>query len=353
MEKSGHHHDHHHPEGQDHAHRSGRLGRLKRLALPHSHDAAGAVDTELETSRRGIRALIVSFAGLGITALLQAVVVTLSGSVALLGDALHNLADALTAIPLAIAFTIGRRAATRRFTYGYGRSEDLAGLVVVVLILASSVAAAGLSMVRLVRPQGVDHLPFVAAASVVGFAGNELVAAYRIRVGRDIGSAALVADGLHARTDGLTSLAVLVGAGGVALGFRLADPIVGLLITVAILVVLRQAAREVFARLMDAVPQGLVTQVDAVVRATPGVLDVGDIRVRWIGHSLRAECEVVVDPSLTVVEAHDIAEEAQHALLHNVRRITAALIHADPQPADGRDHHTLSAHHRAPLTTRS
>lgn len=344
---------HAHARGHAHHHSVGLLQRLRDLAAPHSHDAGSAVDNELETSRRGIRALIVSFAGLGITALVQAVVVTLSGSVALLGDTLHNFADALTAVPLAIAFTIGRRAATRRFTYGYGRSEDLAGLVVVLLILASSVVAAGLSIARLLHPQSIDFLPFVAAASVVGFAGNELVARYRIRVGREIGSAALVADGLHARTDGMTSLAVLVGAGGMALGFRLADPIVGLVITVAILIVLRQAAREVFARLMDAVDPALVAHVDATVRATPGVLDVGDIRLRWIGHSLRAECEVVVDPALTIVQAHDIAEEAQHALLHQVHRITAALIHADPQPADGRDHHRLSAHHRAPLTSRS
>jgi cation diffusion facilitator family transporter len=306
------------------------------------------VDSELETSQRGTRALIVSFAGLGITAVIQAVVVGFSGSVGLMGDSLHNFADALTAIPLAIAFTIGRRAATRRFTYGYGRSEDLAGLVVLLLILASSVLAAVVSISRLMHPQSIDHLPLVAAASVVGFLGNELVARYRIRVGREIGSAALVADGLHARTDGLTSLAVLVGAGAVALGFRLADPIVGLVITVAILVVLRQAARQVFARLMDAVDPALVPQVDAVLRATPGVLDVGDIRLRWIGHALRAECEIVVDPRLTIVEAHDVAEAAQHELLHSVRRITAVLVHADPLPAEGDDFHHLSAHHREP-----
>lgn len=334
------HSEHHHD------HPNGPLGRLRAFVAPHSHDAAGAVDTELETSQRGLRTLLVSFAGLGLTALLQGVVVILSGSVALLGDTLHNFADALTAIPLAVAFTLGRRLATRRFTYGYGRSEDLAGLVVVLLMAVSAAAAAVLAIQRLLHPVDIKYLPLVAVASLIGFAGNELVAHYRIRVGREIGSAALVADGLHARTDGLTSLAVLVGAGGVAVGFRLADPIVGLLVTVAILAVLRQAAREVFSRLLDAVDPALVAQVDQVVRATPGVVNVGPVRLRWIGHALRAELEITVEPQLSVVEAHRVAEEAEHHLLHEVRRLTAALIHPDPEPAGGADHHPLSAHHR-------
>jgi len=247
MSNHSHAHDHgrsDHGHGPDHARRSGLWGRVTGLLAPHSHDAGDAVDTELEASQLGIRTLIISFAGLAVTAVLQLVVVLLSGSVALLGDTLHNFADALTAIPLAVAFTLGRRAATRRFTYGYGRAEDLAGLVVVLLIAASSALAAYEAIRRLLHPQDVHYLGLVAVASLIGFVGNELVAQYRIRVGRRIGSAALIADGLHARTDGLTSLAVLIGAGGVALGFRLADPIIGLVITLAILVVLRQAARE-------------------------------------------------------------------------------------------------------------
>src|SRR5215217_385950 len=333
---------HHH-----HDHPSTLLGRLKHLVAPHSHDAAVAVDTQLETSRKGIRALAVSFAGLAVTALLQALVVWRSHSVALLGDTLHNFADALTAVPLGVAFTLGRRAATRRYTYGYGRAEDLAGIVVVGFIAASSALAGYEAIQRLLRPQDVHALGLVAAAAVVGFAGNELVARYRIRVGRQIGSAALVADGLHARTDGLTSLSVLLGAGGVALGFRLADPLVGLGITVAILVVLRDAAREVYRRLMDAVDPALVDRVDAELRATPGVLGLGQVRLRWIGHALRAECEVDVDPGLSVVEGHRVAEEAQHRLLHNVPRLTAALVHADPAERGSANHHQLTAHHLA------
>ncbi|HET9050221.1 MAG TPA: cation diffusion facilitator family transporter [Candidatus Dormibacteraeota bacterium] len=351
----GHTHDdgeHHHDEtGHDHhvgnGHHRGALAVAAGILGRHDHTHDGGVDVELDASRRGMRALLASFAGLGLTSLIQGAVVALSGSVALLGDALHNLADALTAIPLAIAFTLGRRAATRRFTYGLGRAEDLAGLAIVALILASSAVAAVASTGRLVHPATVDRLPLVAVAALVGAAGNELVARYRIRVGREIGSAALVADGLHARTDALTSLAVLAGAGGVALGVDRADPAVGLLITVAILAVLVQAARQVFARLLDAVDPSLVARVEAVLRATPGVLDVGDVRVRWIGHAMRAECEIVVDADLSVVDAHGICEEAEHELLHGVRRLTSAIVHADPSPAGRPDeHHRLSAHHR-------
>jgi cation diffusion facilitator family transporter len=181
----------------------------------------------------------------------------------------------------------------------------------------------------------------VAGAAVLGFTGNEVVARYRIRVGKAIGSAALVADGLHARTDGFTSLSVLLGAGGVAIGWRWADPAIGLLITVAILVVLRDAAREVYRRLMDAVDPALVEQVEAVLRSTDGVLDVGDVRLRWIGHTLRAECQVVVDDNLTVGQGHDVTERCEHQLLHEIPRLTAAMVHADP-----RGHaHELTSHH--------
>src|SRR6266540_746931 len=230
-------HDHGHDHG--HAGRRGALEWLRQLVVPHRHAATVAVDSAMEASARGMRALLVSLAGLGVTAVAQAVVAAFSGSVALLGDTLHNAADALTAAPLAVAFVLGRRPATRSYTYGYGRAEDLAGMAVVVAIAASAAAAAVAALRRLPHPGGVSHLWAVAAAALVGFLGNELVARYRIRVGREISSAALVADGLHARTDGLTSLAVLLGAGGVALGFDLADPVVGLGITVAILAVLR------------------------------------------------------------------------------------------------------------------
>jgi cation diffusion facilitator family transporter len=351
-------HDHGHDGGHDHR-RVGHRGhehdhqpgpaltaRFRHLLRPHSHQAADQVDPVMEASAEGIRTLWISLAALGVTALIQAVVVAVSGSVALLGDTLHNAADALTAVPLGVAFVVGRRPPTRRYTYGYGRAEDLAGIAIVVMIAASSALAAYEAVTRLLHPRHVSDLIAVAAAALIGFAGNELVAGYRIRTGRKIGSAALVADGLHARTDGLTSLAVLLGAGGVALGWNWADPVIGLVITVAILAVLRQAAREIYRRLMDAVDPALVDQAEHTLLATPGVLDIGQVRMRWIGHQIRAECEVIVDPGITAVQAHQVAVAAEHALLHAIPRLSAALVHADPQPHGGADPHQILASHR-------
>src|SRR5450755_3890093 len=284
-------HGHDHGTGHEHG-GQGPWARVKHAFGLHSHSHGNGGDEVLQSSAEGMRTLWISLAGLGATALGQAVVVALSGSVALLGDALHNSADALTAVPLGLAFMLSRRRPNRRYTYGYGRAEDLAGVVIVGVIVLSSAAAAFVAVSRLLHPHPVTHLIAVAVAAALGFAGNEVVARYRIRTGRRIGSAALVADGLHARTDGYTSLAVLVGAGGVALGWNWADPVVGLLITVAILAVLRQAGREIYRRLMDAVDPALVDQAEHTLRATPGVLDVGQVRLRWIGHQIRAECEI-------------------------------------------------------------
>ncbi|MFF7285173.1 cation diffusion facilitator family transporter [Streptomyces griseorubiginosus] len=346
----GHPHDHARPgvpHGHPHEHaRPGVRHRLAHLLTPHSHETADKLDSALESSARGMRALWVSLAVLGVTALAQAVVVVVSGSVALLGDTVHNAADALTAVPLGIAFVLGRRAATRRFTYGYGRAEDLAGIAIVLTIAASAAFAGWAAVDRLLDPRPVAHVPAVAVAALLGFAGNEWVARYRIRVGRDIGSAALVADGLHARTDGFTSLAVLIGAGGSALGWQLADPIVGLAITAAIALVLRDAAREVFRRVMDAVDPALVDRAESALRTVEGVRAVGELRLRWIGHRLRAEVAVVVDGEMTVRQSHAVAVEAEHALLHAVPRLTAALVHADPAPVPGEtDPHHALAHH--------
>jgi cation diffusion facilitator family transporter len=335
------HHHHHSPKSVRH--------RLTHLLTPHSHETADKLDSALESSARGMRALWVSLAVLGATALVQAVVVVMSGSVALLGDTVHNAADALTAVPLGIAFVLGRRAATRRFTYGYGRAEDLAGIAIVLTIAASAAFAAWAAVDRLLDPRPVTHVMAVAGAALAGFVGNEWVARYRIRVGREIGSAALVADGQHARTDGFTSLAVLVGAGGSALGWQLADPLVGLAITAAIALVLRDAAREVFRRVMDAVDPGLVDRAEHAVREVEGVRGVGELRLRWIGHRLRAEVSVVVDGEATVRQAHAVAVAAEHALLHAVPRLTAALVHADPAPVPGEadPHGELAHHHHA------
>jgi cation diffusion facilitator family transporter len=327
-----HHHDHHHQDGHDHehAHRSGIRGILTQIFVPHSHDAADSVDTALETSAVGIRAVKISLIGLGATAAVQVVIALVSGSVALAADTIHNFSDALTAVPLWIAFALGRRAATRRYTYGYGRAEDLAGLFVIGMITLSAIVAGYVAVQRLIHPVAIEHVRWVAAAGVIGFLGNEVVAIYRIRIGRRIGSAALVADGLHARTDGLTSLAVLFGAAGVALGYPLADPIVGLIITAAILAVLRTAVRDIFRRLMDAVDPDLVDTAEASLAARPGVRSVRSIRMRWIGHRLHADAELDIDPNTSLENAHRIAHDAEHELTHAVPKLNSALVHAYP-----------------------
>ncbi|MEV6950986.1 cation diffusion facilitator family transporter [Streptomyces sp. NPDC051183] len=358
----GRHHDHQHGRAEADAvgdagagHRPGATwpARVRHqfghLVRPHRHEATDKVDAAMETSREGMRTLWVSLAVLGATTAVQALVVALSGSVALLGDTIHNAADALTAVPLGIAFMLGRRAANRRYTYGYGRAEDLAGILIVATIAASAVLAAWVAVDRLFNPRDITHLWAVSAAALTGFVGNEWVARYRIRTGRRIGSAALIADGLHARTDGFASLAVLLGAGGAALGRQTADPVIGLLITIAILLVLKDAAREVYRRLMDSVDPALVDTAERALRGVEGVLDTGQVRMRWIGHALRAEADIVVDARLTVVRAHEVAVAAEHALIHAVPRLTAATVHTDHAPAvdhaPGHDPHAALAHH--------
>ncbi len=303
---------------------------IKEIFAPHSHDAADSVDDTLESTAAGIRTVKISLLVLGLTALIQIVIVVISGSVALAADTIHNFADALTAVPLWIAFALGTRPATRRYTYGFGRVEDLAGLFVVAMITMSAIIAGYEAIVRLIHPQQIEHVGWVALAGLVGFIGNEWVALYRIRVGHRIGSAALIADGLHARTDGFTSLAVLCSAGGVALGFPLADPIVGLLIMAAILAVLRTAARDVFRRLLDGVDPAIVDAAEQALAARPGVQAVRSVRMRWLGHRLHADAELDVDPALDLAQAHRIAHDAEHELTHTVPKLSTALIHAYP-----------------------
>ncbi len=321
-------HGHGHGHGAEAAAGSWRQ-RLRHAVRPHSHDAADSIDNAIESSAAGIRAVKVSLVALAVTAALQLTVVAISGSVALLADTVHNFSDAFTALPLWIAFAIGRRAATRRYTYGFGRAEDLAGLFVVAMIGLSALIAGWESIRRLIDPSPVHNLAWVAAAGVIGFAGNEAVAIYRIRIGRRIGSAALVADGLHARTDGMTSLAVVLGAAGVAAGFPLADPLIGLLITIAILAVLRTAGRDVFRRLMDAVDPAAVDDAEHALAALPGVQAVHRVRMRWIGHELHADVDLAIDAQNSA-DAHALAHEAEHELTHAVPRLRTAVVHAYP-----------------------
>jgi cation diffusion facilitator family transporter len=316
----------------------------------HTH---GAVDPTIATSERGIWAIKWSFVGLMATALLQLVVVLMSGSVALLSDTIHNFGDAATAVPLGIAFALTRLGVSRRFTFGYGRVEDLAGVLIVLIILFSAVVAGYQAVERIINPQPVGLVWAVAAASLVGFIGNEAVAVFRIRVGREIGSAALVADGYHARTDGWTSLAVLAGAVGVWVGYPLADPIVGLLIAVAILVIVWRSGKAVFTRLLDGVEPEAIEEIRHAASHVSGVEEVSEVRARWLGHRLHAEVNIAVDPELSVAEGHTIAREVNHQLLHHLSYLNGAVIHVDPVEEAGEDHHRISAHSHDGLPTHS
>ncbi|MDP9265741.1 MAG: cation diffusion facilitator family transporter [Chloroflexota bacterium] len=340
-------HDHEHGHGPDHQHESEHPHGVLASLFGHSHGAADQIDTALEASARGIRVLALSLVGLGATAAVQLVIALASGSVGLLADTIHNGADALTALPLFLAFRLSRRVPNRRYTYGYGRAEDLAGVFIVLMIAISTLVAGWESVRRLLAPQPVDHIGWVMVGAVVGFIGNEAVAIFRIREGKRIGSAALEADGYHARTDGLASLAVLVVAVGVLLGFPLADPLVGILISVLIAFVLKSAATDIYHRLMDAVDPGLVSQAEAALAAVPGVEAVEGVRIRWVGHALWAEARLLMDCEIDLTAAHRIAEEARHAVLHGVPKLAEVIVHPDPCSHRGDDHHAPTAHHRA------
>jgi cation diffusion facilitator family transporter len=308
------HHDnsHHHSSGHSHT-----------VGHGHTH---GVVDPTIATTARGIWAIKWSFVILGITAGLQLVVVLLSNSVALLADTIHNFGDAATAIPLWIAFLLARKRPSARFTYGFGRGEDLAGIAVVLIILFSGVVAGYQAIDRLINPQPITLLGWLVAAGILGFIGNEAVAIFRIRVGRQINSIALIADGYHARTDGLTSLAVVLGAIGVWLGFPLADPIVGLIITAMILGIVWQSGKAVLARMLDGVDPHVTSAIRHAADTMPTIIGVRDVRSRWIGHRLYAEADIVVDDTMTVRDGQTIAQQFRKMAMSHLPALNALRI---------------------------
>ncbi len=331
-----------HDQAHDHDHQTGWLARVFGL---HAHGHPGAALDAALSSERGIWALKVSLVGLTLTALFQVIIFAISGSVALLADTIHNFSDALTSVPLWLAFSLSRRARNRRYTYGYGRAEDLAGALIVVMIFASALVVFVESVGKIVKPQPVANLGWVAAAALVGFAGNELVALFRIRIGREISSAALVADGLHSRADGFTSLGVLAGAVGVSLGFPLADPLAGFAIGLAIAAVGLGAAREMWYRLMDATDPAVCDLIEKTAAAVPGVMNVHEVTVRWVGHRQRTELHILVDGRLPTIESHRIAEEVRHALLHALPALVDVTVHVDPSEGVSSEAHRLTDHH--------
>lgn len=313
----------------------------------HTH---GVIDSVLATTTQGIWAIKWSFAILGITSLLQLAVVYASASIALFADAIHNVGDSATAIPLWIAFMLARRKPSERFAYGYGRAEDLAGIAIVLIILLSALIAAYAAIDRLLHPQPIALLGWVAVAGFLGFVGNEAVAVFRIRIGRKINSSALIADGYHARTDGLTSLAVVLGAVGVWLGYPLADPIVGLLITLAIFGIVWQSAKAVLTRALDGVDANIPEEIRHAVAHVPGVRAVETVRARWLGHRLTADLDVAIDGTATLREADAIRAAVREELQGHLPALATVRIMVQSfgeQPAES-DAGNASRHHHAP-----
>ena len=337
-------HEHYH---DDPTHGSSWWSRLWHQLKPHSHDSTEAIQTAEESSGEGIRAAWISLVGMGATAVLQVGIVAISGSMALLADTIHNFGHLATTIPLIIAFRLGRRTPTARYPFGYRRAEDLVGLLIALVIALSAALIIWESVNALFDPRPLTNLGWVLAAGLVGAAGNELVAIYRIRTGRRIGSTALIAEGNHARADGLTSLAVVLAVIGVWLGFPQADAIVGLLISVVILWILYESTRSVIHRLMDGVDADTLTHIQTVAAAVPGVRHVEQVKARWSGHRLEAQLSLGVDPTMSVADSHEVAELAHHELLHSIPHLNDVSVHVHPSregstPADA---HELTGHH--------
>ena len=328
----GHDHDHHHDhgaDGHDHQHRSGILGWVQET-FAHSHDVHEKVDDVMESHERGFWATKWALVSLGVTTVVQIVIVWFSGSTALFADTVHNLGDGANSVPLLIAFALQRRGRSRRFTYGYGRTEDLAGVIIVVLIAVSAAVAGYESIQKIIDPQPIGFLWWVTAAAIVGFIGNEAVAILQIRTGRQIGSAALIADGQHARIDGFTSLAVLVGVIGVALGLPILDPIIGLLITAAILWILKDAGIAVFRRLLDGIEPDILERVEHAPLHVEGVQGVHEARARWLGHKVHADLHVTMDGGLSIAESHALVERVEAALDDHIPAFGGATVHVCP-----------------------
>ena len=305
----------------------------ERLPFGHSHQGHGhdeGPDDALASSEEGIRSLKASLVLLMLTALFQAAIVVFSGSAALLADAIHNFGDTLTAVPLWVAFALSRRGPTRSYTYGYGRAEDLAGVAIVGVIFCSACVAGYESVMKLVEGSEVSNVGWIATAALVGFAGNEVVAQWRISVGERIGSAALVADGQHARTDGFTSLAVLLGAVGVWLGYPIVDPIVGLGITLAILFIVKDSAISIWRRMMDAVDPEVVEGIERAAGEVPQIEGIESLRARWVGHRVYGEVAVRVPRDLSVAEAARVKEKLYEAAKRALPKLERLTVETDP-----------------------
>ena len=354
-------HDHDHPHSEHehnqhehgHGHDHGGHGIIGTIASifhigGHSHDHGDlAGDKAIKDNKLGIRTIYFAVALLSLTTIFQIAIYLISGSVALLGDTVHNLGDAINSIPLLFAFWLASRVANKRYTYGYGRAEDLAGVLIVLSIGFSAFYILWESVDRLFNPVPLINLSWIAAAAIIGFAGNELAAIIQIRTGKKIGSDAMIANGLHARTDGLTSLAVLVAAIGAFMGYPIIDAIIGILMGIVILFITKDAAKSMWYRLMDAVDPIIVERAEEAIKEHPDVKSVERLQMRWIGHRLQAEAVIAIDSELNTTQCNEISEHISHHLYHDIPNMAEITIAVVPWGHNGKTFYCETSHHRA------
>ena len=321
--------------GHDEGHAHGR----------HRHGVASPSLASAGTEGDGaLRVVAISSLLLAAVAAAELTAAALTSSAAVLADGLHNLGDVFTTVALAIAFILSRRAPNHRFPYGYHRVEDLAGLMVLALIIASAVASGVTSIEHLVHRPPLTNVGLAIGVAAIGFIGNEVAAQYKIRAGRRLRSLALIADGKHSRTDGFASLGAVVGVAGAGLGAAVLDPVAGLIITVIIAGVGWETGRSLTGRLLDEADASLVATIEEIAATTDGVLAVTETRARWTGRRVLAEITLEVAPETPLSHAHALGEEVRHRLYHRIDTLTDVIVHLDP--AGHADAHDAVSHHR-------
>jgi cation diffusion facilitator family transporter len=267
--------------------------------------------------RQANRAVAVSAVGLALTGLIELVIAVLSGSVALLADALHNLSDVSTSALVFIGFRSSQKVPTERYPYGFDRAEDVAGIGVAVVIWASAFVAGIESIEKLVHHGSTHHLGWGVGAAIVGIVGNQLVARYKLTVGRRIQSATMIADAKHSWLDALSSTGALLGLVGVAVGWPRADAVAGIVVTGFICHVAWEVSTDIAHRILDGVDPAIITTAETVASETPGVLHAHS-RARWTGRTLRLEVEGWVHPETSVADADRIGREIARTLTEHL-----------------------------------
>src|ERR1700716_2859860 len=301
------------------------------MSAGHSHSSAHYGNKD------AIRAVVVSAVALGIAAVAEISASILSGSASVLADGLHNAGDVLTSFILLFTFALVRRPATRRFSSGYGRFEAEAKLLFLVVLIITAAIATAESFYKLIHPTTYANIPLSLGAALVGVVANLGVSEYKVRVGRGIGSESLAADGIHSRIDALVSAGAFAGIGLAGIGLAIADPIVGILITVAIVFVLAGTVKALFYRMMDAVDPTIVDELTTAAKSVPGVLAVHDVRVRWVGRELVATMHVACNPKSTLEDAPAVAMRGVGGVCHEV---PAARLEIHMDPGTAKHHHT-------------